>query len=83
MTGDGVGGGTPIGFPSCIFPFSLLFFFFYQLTYAFSVRVFSVSRVTLTGWSFWKQGIYHTGRVSSTFEILRAALGVCYESKRK
>ena len=83
MTGDRVGGGTPDWISKLHIPLLPLIFFFYQLTYAFSVRVFSVSRVTLTGRSFWKQGIYHTGRVSSTFEILRAALGVCYESKRK
>ena len=83
MMGVGVGGGIPDWISKLYIPPLPLIFFFYQLTYAFSVRVFSVSRVTLTGWSFWKQGIYHTGRVSSTFEILRAALGVCYERKRK
>lgn len=83
MMGVGVGGGIPDWISKLYIPPLPLIFFFYQLTYAFSVRVFSVSRVTLTGRSFWKQGIYHTGRVSSTFEILRAALGVCYESKRK
>ena len=82
MIGDRVGEGTPDWISKLHIPLLPLIFFFYQLTYAFSVRVFSVSRVTLTGRSLWKQGIYHTGRVSSTFEILRAALGVCYENKK-
>ena len=82
MMGDGVGRGTPDWISNWDIPPLPLIFFCYQLTYAFSVQVFSISRLTLTARSFWKQGIYHTGRVSSTFDIFWAALGVCYESKK-
>lgn len=82
VMGGGVAEGIPDWISKWYIPPLPLIFFFYQLTHAFSVRVFSISRVTLTGRSFWKQGIYHAGRVSSTFDILWAALGVCYESKR-
>ena len=79
MMGVGVGEGTP----DWSIPPLPLIFFFYQLTNAFSVHVFPISRVTLTGRSFGKQRINHTGRVSSTFDILWAALGVCHKEKKR
>ena len=79
----GVGEGTLDWISKLYIPPLRPVFFFYQLTYAFSVHVFSISRVTLTGRSFWKQGIYHTGRVSSAFYILWAALGVCRKEKER